>query len=81
MDNMTESLESAQTRGTEYGRNLIQGVTTQKLILGAGFDNVRLGSKSSTQIDLYIAFLQVGLHYMHDGISSSSLEASQIRGL
>jgi len=32
--------ESAENRGTKYGIKLIQGVTTQKLILGAGSDTM-----------------------------------------
>jgi len=37
IDNMRESVEN---RGTKYGRKLIQGITTQKLILGAGSDTM-----------------------------------------
>jgi len=46
---MVEISESTENGGTKYGRKLIQGVTTQKLILGAG-SNTMLDEEVTPQM-------------------------------
>ena len=73
---MAESLWSAENRGTEYGRKLIQRVTTQKLILGAGSDT--MSDQAVTPQHKFICVLHsfrlVFIIYKRERLFTSSLD-------
>ena len=62
------SAESAENRGTEYGRKLIQGDTTQKLILEAASDTMS-GQEVTPQCELCFC-IKIAHGYIHGGRDS-----------